>query len=293
MPGWVIGSPTTRWTYFGFISNPEVDTDAGTNQFIAAGSDDGITWHSLPGDWAGPINAPEAYVSGGDYYFQVGGTYDQHYFIVPWKIGKAASNGIISTVATIDWTAKIAGVTSCNSGSWFTESGGAIHLFVPCGTNATVPIGFQIYETHPLDATFLTWSDPVLVTVNTSGGPVQTDIYDPVVELVGSTYFMWLSHEDDRYIELASSTNLLGPYTMVKTGDWAGWGNNMEGPTLYQPGGAGTWRLAMEHFQSNPAHQMYYSDCNTADFTVCTWTAKQPWVEDQKYRHGSIIGPNF
>lgn len=254
------------------------------DRFVVAGSNDGETWSELGGSWPGEVvNAPMVKQHNGEYFFHVANTYDNNWFIIPWRIGKADSSGVVSTIATIDWTAKITGVTTCFSGMWY-EEGGTIHLFVPCGTNAGMPAGSAIYETHALDGTLTSWSDPVAITID------RTNIYDPKVFKVGSTYYMWLSHEDDKCIELASSNTLLGPYTMQRTGDWAGWGcTNTEGPTLYHVANESTWRIAIEHFQGPNPYTMWYSDCDNVDFLSCTWTAKKMWAADKKYRHGSIV----
>jgi hypothetical protein len=228
-------------------------------------------WISPPGQ----VNAPQAFVHNGQYYFHVAQANDQNLNLIPWYIGLADNTGNISTIATIDWTSKISGVTVCYSGEWFQESNGTVHLFVPCN--------FAIYETHATNDALTTWSDPQAITVN------ESDIYDSKVWLIGSTYYMWLSNQDSHYVELASGSNLLGPYTMQKTGDWAGWGTPKEGPTMYSTGPA-SWRLAIEDISGDgDTHQMYYSDCNTLDLLACTWTGLQPWTEDHLYRHGSVI----
>jgi len=141
----------------------------------------------------------------------------------------------------------------------------------------------QVYETHALNPGFTSWSDPVLITIN------ESNIYDPAVWLIDGTYYMWLSNQSTRYVELARASSLLGPYTMIETGDWAGWGNNFEGPTMYATSPT-SWNLAMEQIFTGNVHAMYYSSCNALDITVCTWSALQPWHEDQLYRHGSVLG---
>ncbi len=298
--GWPAALPTTRLTYFGFV-------DTSYNTFVTAGSDDGITWQRFQyGSWADHINAPMVLQYRGRYYFHVSTTYDNNFFL-PWLVGLSDSTGVVTTIATIDWAGKIVNAAQSNSGEWFVETDGSVHVFVPIGTSLGSPAGFQMYESHALEtnggATCVTasvacpltfWSDPVFVQVHNIGGTgTRTDIYDPKVYKIGSTYYMWMTHEDDRYIELATSSTLLGPYTLVRAGDWAGWGTMHEGPTLYRPNGAGSWRIAMEPIITNPLnHKMQYSDCNNDDFLSCTWTALQRWNEAVELRHGSIVGPN-
>jgi len=301
------GSPSTRFTYFGFK-----DYIGGVNNFTTAVSDDGLHWTNAGGSWpdhAGVLNAPMILQYKGVDYLHVSETWGAADRI-PWIIGTHNSSGVVSTIATINWTGKISGISATNSGEWFVESDGSVHLIIPAGPNSpSNPVGFQMYETHGLQtaggATCVTasvscpmtfWSDPVFVEVKNIGGASdRTDIYDPKPWKVGSTYYLWMTHEDDRCIELASASTLLGPYTMQRVGDWAGWGCNWEGPTLYRPTGAGSWRIALESLDNNPAgaHIIHYSDCNNNDFLTCTWTSMQRWSEDIDYRHGSIVGPNF
>lgn len=209
---------------------------------------------------------------------------DFNFNLIPWYIGKADVSGIVSTIATVDWTGVIAGVGVCYSGSWFEDSGGTVHLMVPCGPNIT---NFTVYETHATDSTLTHWSAPVVAN------NASTD-YDPKEWQIGSTFYTWQTNSNTHCIELSSSSALIGGYSMIRTGNWTGWGCTYEGPTLYKDvTGPGTWRIVIERILTQPIHTMWYSDCNNPDFTVCTWTPLQQWHEDMNYRHGSILGPNF
>lgn len=227
------------------------------------------------------VNAPEVFPYQGKFYFQVGQANDQNLSIVPFNIGLANSAGTITTIATIDWTAQLPGVNTCYSGGWLEDAGNVVHLFIPCSIGDLEH--FSIYETHATDTTLVNWSYPSLISIN------EANVYDSQVFLIGSTYYMWLSSQTTHFVELASASALLGPYTMQKTGDWAGWGSPKEGPTMYSTGPT-SWRLAIEDISGGAtAHQMYYSDCNTLDLLACTWTSLTPWTEDHLYRHGSIL----
>lgn len=242
----------------------------------------------------GQIDAPQVFQYEGSIYLHVGMANDQNFNLVPWLIGKSDATGRVSTIATIDWSSS--GFSICDSGQWFRETDGTVHLFVPCSATPAGSESYAIYETHAVTSggttclsgcDFLHWSSPVAISVN------ETNIYDPKLWLIGSTYYMWVTNHTLREVELASATSLMGPYTMQRTGNWAGWGDWIEGPTMYSTGPI-SWRLALEHYNSSlpDFHQMYYSDCNTLDLLACTWTALQPWVEDFKYRHGSVLS-NF
>ncbi len=270
---WWNTTPPTTFTYFGFTGDP-------VNTFTSAKSNDGLTWTNVWGaGWVGQINAPQVHYDSGTYYFHVAKASDGDLNEYLWYIGQAAG-GVITTTATVDWSVAIPGLNTCYSGEWFDDAG-TTRLFVPCSTGDNHH--FKIYETHST-APFTSWSSPVLITVTG-----DTNMYDPKVFLVGGTYYMWLTRDTDFYVELASASSALGPYTMQRTGDWAGWGSGLEGPTLYQLTPT-TWRIAVEPMRSfDPReHFMQYSDCDNIDFLSCTWTALLPWHVDQKYRHGSI-----
>ena len=232
--------------------------------------------------------------SPGTYYFQVAAANDQNINLTPWLIGLANSSGIVSTIKTIDWTGLIGITGPCFSGSWIYDSG-TLYAFVPCSNANSDVSGFDIYwATVNLSGSVATVSTPTLLSL-TNGGTPYHNIYDPKPWKIGSKYYLWMTKylsSTDGEVELASASSVTGPYAMVKTGDWAGWHaalGRFEGPTMYSTG-ATSWRLAMEAIGGTPPAQvMYYSDCNTLDITACVWTAPQPWHEDQKYRHGSVV----
>lgn len=45
----------------------------------------------------------------------------------------------------------------------------------------------------------------------------------------GSTCHAFTKNETAKYIEYGAASSLTGPYTITKTGDWAGWGGYREG----------------------------------------------------------------
>ncbi len=247
------------------------------------------------------MNAPAALLSNGSIFTHVANTYDAVLNITTWKIGQSASSGVISDIVTVDWAPKISGLYSVFSGTWFIEGGNGdicstmptkCHLFIPA--SITDISHFSVYETHAINwppTVASDFSDPVSISLD------EGDTYDPQVTLIGSTYFMWFTlgtGSNEHWINLASSSSLLGPYTTIYASNSLGWGNRKEGPIMYSTG-ATSWRLAIEDIDpcytagSCKNNQIKYSDCNTLDISVCTWTALQSWTEDIRYRHGSII----
>lgn len=275
---WGTTAPTPKFQYFGFSGDPD-------EWFRGAGSNDGVTWFGYAGIWDTPIkiNAPQVLYYKGQYYFHQTKSNSGALNEYLWWIGLADSTGAVTIQATIDWSSKITSLTSCYVGGWLVPDDGTLpHLFIPC--SAVDHSHFKIYETQALTSALTTWSDPVLVLAT---GNYQ----DPKPFLIGTTYYLWLATEATHQIQLATATTLLGPYTVITSGDWAGWGSNIEGPTMFRNSTASGWTMALESIlnRDTPNHKMYNTTCNNVKPDLCTWSALTPWSKDMLLRHGSII----
>ena len=290
---------TTGYAYFGFTGFGQSGI-GGPNIFTTGYSTDGTTWTALAGEWwdykttpaSGTrepfqINAPDCIPISGTIYCHVTAANDQNIHLVGWILSSAnASTGLLTTLTAVDWTSQISGVTACFAGGWARNSDmtvysgdGNVHLYIPCATNAGLS-NFKVYETHAAPGTLTSWSNPV------DTGLDSTNMIDPEVYLISGTYYMWCKQDNTALIMLASSSSATGTFSMIRTGDWAGWGSGFEGPFMYTKPGGG-WLLMMEAYLTT--HLMYYASCNNADPTVCTWSALTLWTEDRIFRHGSII----
>jgi hypothetical protein len=171
------------------------------------------------------------------------------------------------------------------AGEWFVENNGTPHLFVPCSNSTNT--AFSVYETHPLNNTLTSWSSPILVST-TGGG---TNPYDPKLFLVGTTYYMFLANTTNRCVELFTSTSLMGPYTAIKTGDWAGWGSPIEGFTMFRHGVG--WRAIFTSYSlfdpGENQERMYYTDCSTMFPDTGTWSTPVMITSDLQYNHGNVL----
>ena len=153
---------------------------------------------------------------------------------------------------------------------WFVE-GNTVNIIVHMDTGAG---DFQQYLFTALDASLTTWRGPVLM------GIARNHI-DTFVVKVGSTYHAFTKSESTRYLEHATASTLTGPWTLVGTGDWAGWGAGMEGPTIVKLD-SGMWRMFMDPQQST----FFYSD--SAD--LLTWSQARPLPGVAAVvRHGTVI----
>jgi hypothetical protein len=96
------------------------------------------------------------------------------------------------------------------------------------------------------------------------------------------TFYLWYKNETTKYIEYASSTSLTSGYTVVESGDWAGWGSGLEGMTLVhlEPD---TWRIYFDDYNNDV---FYWSE---SDDGWATWSAKTA-VETPYYtQHPHIL----
>jgi len=169
---------------------------------------------------------------------------------------------------------------------WFIDTDGSVHIVVAVSTEGCSfgSSNMQIYEMHPTAADFSTWSNPVLLTV--SG---MTDIIDPFMVKVGSTYYLWFKQScSTGDIGYASSSSLTGAYTLVQSGNWAGWGP-AEGPALYFLGGS-SWRLYWDICSggacSGVLGQLYHTE--STDNWV-TWSAPVALNTPGQAKQGTVI----
>lgn len=165
-----------------------------------------------------------------------------------------------SKVAEVDMTA-ISGIDFCWAARWFVDDDESVHVFFAASAdNGTT---FKIYETHPTNAAMTAWSAPVEVT----GTGFPSKMLDPFIVRRGSTYYLWYKNETAaQTVEYASSASLTSGYVIEESGDWAGWGTNLEAQSLIQLDN-GDWRI----FLDAEGAGISYSD-SSDDWA--TWTAK-------------------
>lgn len=259
-----------------------------SNMWLAASSDL-KNWQTIganqvyddPGGFAIGVHDPSIYRhSDGNYY-------------VVYTTGTGNSFGLAVSSDLVNWslvqrvsTAAISGVQHTWAPEWFVDSDGSVHVFISANTVAATNAGFQIYEMHPTVAGNFagSWSSPVLVT----GTSLPSNIIDPFVVKIGSTYNMWYTNGSAGLsggtIELMTSTSLTSGYTVTKSGNWSGWGtSNIDGQTIVQTG-ATNWTLCFE--DSNYAGQL---KCATSNDDFGTFSAATAVTAPINIFHGTII----
>lgn len=140
---------------------------------------------------------------------------------------------------------------------WFVDTDGSVNVIVSLSTNGA---DFKPYRLWATNAALTAFGAP---TVLAGIGPNYIDTF---VVKVGGTYHAFTKQETTKFVEYATATSLTGPYTMRRTGNWAGWGGPREGQALV-PLDNGGWRI---FFDGYTVGQYLFSDSYD---TFATWTA--------------------
>lgn len=228
-------------------------------------SGDGKAWTNLGGNSGYDyINNSEVVRDGwiyddGTYFWVVYGNTDAIIQTTTLSLAKTTNFLDWQFVGHIDLSGAAANVNMVFAGKWFVTDDGNPHIVVPVASS--YPSNMNLYEIHPTNSTMTTWSNPVSVAV--SG---INNLIDPYIVKKGSTYYLWYKNETTKYIEVASSTSPFSGYSVIHSGDWAGWGANCEAVTVVQID-SNTWRAYMERYIAQTG--MAWSE-STDDWV--TWT---------------------
>lgn len=118
------------------------------------------------------------------------------------------------------------------SPDWFVDDDGSVHIVVACSPTYNVDIeAFSIYRITATAADLSTWSAPSLIFN-------EYKAIDPFLIKDGGVYYLWYKNEAaaSKYIEVASSATIGGPYTRIKSGNWLGHGSGFEGASVIKRG---------------------------------------------------------
>lgn len=163
---------------------------------------------------------------------------------------------------------------------WFRDpNDDSLHVLFATTVNTNI-VDFQIYEKHPLGGMLSPWSVARKLVV--TGEP---NVIDPFLVWKNGTYYLWYKSQNTMVIQYASSSTLYGPYTNVRTGDWAGWGSLQEGPSVVKMDDR--WRVYGDDYQNTfNLGQLWYSD-SFDDWA--TWTPKHSITTPSQAKHGTVI----
>ncbi|MEU5598027.1 glycoside hydrolase family 43 protein [Streptomyces sp. NPDC020298] len=177
---------------------------------------------------------------------------------VSTTIGFARSADRTDWTFLYDYTVPLANLSRAWAPEWFVDSDGSVNVIVSCSTADDEWI-FTPYLLKATNTALTAWSSPVAL----SG--IGANHIDTYIVRIGSTYHAFTKNETAKYIEYATATSLTGPYTISRTGDWAGWGSYREGPSVIQLDN-GAWRIFFDGYGDGT---YYYSDSYD---TFATWS---------------------
>lgn len=199
---------------------------------------------------------------------------------IDWGIGSIV--GVATTKDFINYTElpqlQIGNFTRIWAPAFYKE-GGQIYIIV----NGSMGTGDAVFRPYICKYNPLTHSVDGLTEI--TGTNLPPDIIDAHIYKKDEKYYMIYKNEDTKLIEIAVSTQLTSGYTVIKSGDWAGWGHTFEGNALIQlPNGK--WRLYMDDYSSDG---IYYSDSETDDI-LGNWSPVQLIQKDtnESIRHIDI-----
>lgn len=148
---------------------------------------------------------------------------------------------------------------------WFRDTDGSLKLVVSLSRTGTQG-PFGAYTVKALDAGFTKFADPVPLQ------GLEKNYIDTFVVHHEGRYVAFAKNETTKLIELATAPALEGPWTVQKTGDWAGWGGPSEGQALVpvkDANGKAGWRIYFDDYMTK---RYWYSDSFDG---FQTWTPKR------------------
>lgn len=181
--------------------------------------------------------------------------------------------------ATVDCSS-IGSVNSTWAPELAVDDNGDVYVFV--SINAT-----SVYRLKASDAALTTWGAPILLTF--TGGPAQ--IIDAAFVKRGPTWYCFYKNETagGKTIERATASSLTATTWVVdKTGDWAGWGVGVEGPSIVQLP-SGTYRMYVDRYLANTG-TAYAESADLTTWSALTTSPALPAMGNSDLlRHGSVI----
>lgn len=214
------------------------------------GSHDGITWSQIPSTYTTcgtVVRDPSiAYLPAAQKYwlvhtnsttttFDLASSWDGKAWTCIKQVSLAA---VVSGTGAAVWAPEW---VHDPDGSLWLDTNGTPHVLVAASVSGTSDTGFGIYEVHPTSADFTQWSTPVLLT----GSGFPTNLIDPYAVVGGEKFYLFYKNENSRYIELAVSGQLTTGYAITESGDWAGWGTPLEGPSVIMVA-PNIWRIYLD-----------------------------------------------
>lgn len=196
---------------------------------------------------------------------------DGYYYVVHTTGWSGQSFGIIRSRDLHHWEhltdvkLDVPGLTNVWAPEWFQDADGSVSIVVSLSKNGTQG-PFAAYVLTATDASLTHFSAPQ---------PMQglgNNHIDTFPIKIGDRYMVITKNETTKTLERAWAKNLTGPWTIDRTGDWAGWGDWIEGPALApikNAEGKDGWRIYFDDYRGK---RYWYSDSFDG---LNTWMPKQ------------------
>lgn len=211
---------------------------------------------------------------------------DGWYYLTYTRAADATSVGLARSRDRIHWTAMapvpmlvLGGLEGTWAPEWYTDAAGNVGIIA----SLTWGHGFNPHLLLPLTPALDAWLPPIpLLGMSPSAGDPLGYIDTALVPLDGKLY-AFVKNESAKLIELAVADNPLGPWRFLATGDWAGWGGPLEGPSVVPLPGGGH-RIYLDAYTRN---RYLYSDSYDG---FRTWSTPQdlPGLSGA-IRHGTVL----
>ena len=272
-----LGLPRSLYLATHFTSN---GYSAQVTKLHVSLSTDGIRWTDIGGELFGTtvVRDPSSY------YDEAAGRWWICYTAVSFDTSDyfalAYSYDLVNWVHHSDISiASLSGTTAAWAPEFFVDDDGSVHIIV---TQRKSPELYDLYEMHPVTAgDFSAWSAPALLTFTGAESHTRNDNF--IVKRNGVYYLFFQYTGGSTYIHRATATSLTGPYTIDKTGDWAGWGISIEGPCIARLAN-GVYRAYLNH--SDLAAPIPYTYSDSADLE--TWSTPATLIEKSRWEHGTV-----
>lgn len=165
--------------------------------------------------------------------------------------------------------------------AWFVDVDQTVHVIFGGSNNGG--LSFNLYEVRPTNDEMTAWSSPALI----GGSGWSSKSIDPQITYWDGTYYMLWKDDNSGYISRSVSASPFSGYSVVDTGDWAGWASGSFGPSIEGPKivdiGTG-WRAYWSQNSGFDANNIWYSE--TVDRTMDTgWSAPVSIPSFAGYNH--------
>lgn len=233
-------APTQKYIWVGFATGT-------SGPLVVLQGQDGVTWYPsnssyTPCNAGGFVRDPDvAYFSALNKFYLVHTNTTVGVANTTFDLAVSTDASTFTCVQQIDMSSVSSGGGSQvwapnfahnSDGSVWLDGSGCPHVYVAASSNGLSDSGFKIYEVHPNTCNNLagTWSAPVAIT----GTSLPTNFIDAFPYVTGTTIQLWYKDENTKfvgYMTTSTATPTSG-FAVIKSGDWVGWGNDLEGPSV-------------------------------------------------------------